>query len=137
MQTGSFLDNRIEKDIKYSYLHRGLNTLYHPDLIKEAESHDYYTKENGNLFFDEIVGWRDNVLIQGGVDIKVELPEKCFVDHVSLEQAKGSALADVEILTVTDGVYNKIGTYESETGKMIEDEKLTVPVGYLCCCPAN
>lgn len=132
MQTGSFLDNRISKDIKYAYLHRGLNTPYQPNLIEEAESHDYYTKENGNLFFGEIVGWRDDKLIQGGVDIKVELSEKCFVDHVSLVQAKGSALADVEILTVTDGVYNKIGTYGSETGKLIEDEKLTIPVGYLC-----
>ena len=91
-----------------------------------------YTAEEGNLFFKHPVGWDPKVLVQGGVDIRVTMEERCFVDHVWLMQNADSELQSVEVFTVTDGEYQKIGCYQPESGKMICTSEIRVPVGYWC-----
>jgi len=132
MQIGSFTDNKISKNITYNYYHRNTDILYLPDYIKEHEKHDFYNNKNGNLFFGKAVGWKDSVILQNGVDIKFCLEGRCFVDHVDLVQGEGSAVNDIEILTVVDGEYKKIGFYKPATGKLIEDDNITISVGYYC-----
>lgn len=132
MQIGSFSDNRILKEIKYSYYHRNSYIPYAPDSVKEREEHNFYTNKNGNLFFGEAVGWKDSVILQNGVDIKFDLDGKCYVDHVYICQEAGSAISDIEILTMSDGEYKKIGTYKPETGSLLESAEITVSVGCYC-----
>ncbi|MBR4059932.1 MAG: family 20 glycosylhydrolase [Lachnospiraceae bacterium] len=132
MQLGSLFDSQVKEKVIYSYHHRGLNTLYLPDDIQEAEEHTYYTKENGNLFFERPVSWKNTGLLQGGVDIRVCLAEKCFIDHIFLEQSDESRIVNVEIFTLLDMKMKKIGAYLPETGKMIASKKLSVPVGWYC-----
>ena len=75
MIIGSVFDNSLNKNIKYSYHKRGLNTIYNPDSVKEENEQDYYTSENGNLFSKKEVAWYDTVVLNDGIDIKVELDE--------------------------------------------------------------
>ena len=88
MYIGNFLDNQISKNITYSYHYRGLCTSYNPNLKKEEEEKEVYTKENGNLFFDNPVSWDDTTIYQEGIDIRINLVEKSFVDHICLEQGQ-------------------------------------------------
>lgn len=132
MQIGNFLDNQIAKNITYSYHHRGISAPYQPDMKPEAVELSAYTKENGNLFFNDVVSWKDTVILRDGVDIRVDLTEKSFVDHVYLEQGAGSAMKSVEILTLEKGKFKKIGNYVPESGEMITSAELTVPVGAYC-----
>lgn len=132
MQIGSFLDNQLTKNVTYSYYHRGMNTPYPPDDMQESEECAYYTKEYGNLFFDRPVSWKNTVLLQGGIDILISLGERCFVDHVILMQTPGARPASVEIFTLTERMYKKIGFYLPESGKLISAEELSVSVGCYC-----
>ncbi len=132
MQIGNFLDNQISKEVTYSYHHRGMNTLYLPDMKPEAEKHEIYTRDNGNLFFNNEVSWMDTVILQDGIDIRVNLTENSFVDHVYLEQGNESALQSVEILTLINGKFKKIGNYVPESSGMITSTQITVPVGVYC-----
>lgn len=132
MKIGSFLDNRLSKDIKYTYCLRGTDIPYFPDSIEEEEKHDYYTSENGNLFYGREVAWKDSVILQSGVDIKFQLDGKAFVDHVDIRQGTGAMIKSVEIYTKENKKCKKIGTYQAETDKMIADEYFSVAVGYYC-----
>ena len=132
MKTGSFTDNRFLNRAKYSYFRSGTKVPYLPDCIKEEVDMDFYTSENGNLFYGKEVSWRDNILLQHSIDIWFELEDKSFIDHILIRQGYGSAIGSVEIFTFVDGEYKKIGTYTPETGKLIESEELTVKVGYYC-----
>ncbi len=132
MKTGSFLDSRISKDITYSYHHRGQETLYLPDDIREKESLGVYNKTNGNLFYDIEVSWQNTVLIEDGVDIRIALHERCFIDHVELIQGASSGLGGIEVLCTEDGSLKKIGSYMPETGKLLTGREISVPVGYYC-----
>lgn len=130
MQIGSFLDNRISQQVTYSYYHRGMKTFYLPDDLTELEACECYTKHNGNLFHDIEVSWKNTVLIQDGIDIRIDLHEKCFVDHVELIQGASSGLAGIEVLCMQEEAYKKIGSHMPETGKLITDSQISVPVGY-------
>lgn len=132
MIIGSFLDNKISKKVKYSYHCCGLNNLYAPDAVKEDVEADVYTVENGNLFYGKEVSWRDNVILQSGIDIKFELDGRSFVDHIDLLQGDGSAVASIDVFTVLNGEYIKIGTYKSETNKLIDTPEVKVNVAYWC-----
>lgn len=132
MQIGSFLDNQIIKNVTYTYNHRGMNTPYPPDNIKEREEQVVYNKDNGNLFFNSAVSWQDTILLQDGVDVRINLTERCFVDHIYLKQGKGSALACLEVFTLIDNNFKKIGNYVPETSKIITAEEITISVGYFC-----
>jgi len=132
MQIGNFLDNQTTKNITYSYHHRGMLTPYLPDLKPEAVELKRYTKENGNLFFDDPVSWDDTAIFQDGIDIRINLHEQCFVDHVYLEQGVGSALQSIEILTLENGRFKTIGCYTPETGNMITRSDVTISVGAYC-----
>ena len=132
MQIGSFLDNKISKKVKYSYHSCGLKVAYAPDAVKEDVESDVYTAENGNLFYGKEVSWKDNVILQSGVDIKFELDGKSFIDHIDIKQGEGSAVAGVDVFTIVDGEYVKIGTCKSETGKLIDDSCIKTDVAYWC-----
>lgn len=132
MQFGSFLDNRMLRNVKYSYRKCGIDEAYLPDAVKEEVECEYYTRENGNLFYGKEVAWQDNVILQAGVDIKFDLDGLSFVDHIELTQANGSALKCVDVFTVADNEYVKIGTYKCETGKLVETELITINVAYHC-----
>lgn len=132
MHIGNFLDNQISKNVTYSYHHRGLDTLYFPDVKTEEEVKDIYTKENGNLFYNNVVSWDDTVIFQDGVDIRINLSGNSFVDHVYLEQGDGSELVNIEVFTIENGKFKKIGHYEPETGSMLISSEITVPVGTYC-----
>ena len=132
MQFGSFLDNRMLRNVKYSYRKCGIDEAYLPDAVKEEVECEYYTRENGNLFYGKEVAWQDNVILQAGVDIKFDLDGLSFIDHIELTQANGSALKCVDVFTVADNEYVKIGTYKCETGKLVETELITINVAYHC-----
>ena len=132
MHIGNFLDNQISKNITYSYHHRGLPALYLPDSKPESEEKEVYTKENGNLFFNDAVSWNDTVIFQDGVDIRIDLAGKSFVDHIYLEQGQGAALVNAEIFTIADGKFKKIGHYEPETGLLLTSHEITISVGTYC-----
>lgn len=132
MTIGSLLDDQLGKKVSYTYCQRGMDILYLPDKITEEQEKESYTAEEGNLFFKRPVGWDPKVLVQGGVDIRVTMEERCFVDHVWLMQNADSELQSVEVFTVTDGEYQKIGCYQPESGKMICTSEIRVPVGYWC-----
>ena len=132
MQTGSFLDNRLLRNVKYSYHKCGIEETYMPDAVREEVEKEYYTSENGNLFYGKEVGWRDNIILQMGVDIKFDLDGKVFVDHINLLQGEGSEIAGVDVFTIVDGEYVKIGTYKTETGKLIDTHELLINVAYWC-----
>lgn len=132
MQIGSFFDNQNNKNVTYSYCHRGMSTLFQPDDMQEAEEHTCYTKDNGNLFYEKPVAWKNTTLLQSGVDIKVTLGERGFADHILLKQTTGSQIASVEVFTLLDSNYKKIGSYSPETGKMITSEELFIPIGVYC-----
>ncbi|MEE1042473.1 MAG: family 20 glycosylhydrolase [Clostridia bacterium] len=132
MKIGSFLDNQLSKEIKYTYRLRGTEIPYYPDVAKEEECHDFYTAQNGNLFYGREVSWKDSVILQNGVDIFFALDGKSFVDHIDLCQGVGSAIESVEVFTNQGGKSKKIGGYKPEFGKMITASDFTVPVGYYC-----
>lgn len=132
MQIGNFLDNQLSKKVTYSYHHRGMNKAFLPDMKPEEEIHEFYTKETGNLFYNNSVSWDDTVIFQDGVDIRVNLSENSFVDHVFLELGEGSALANIEVLTITNGKFKKIGHHEPETGSLLTSTEITISVGSYC-----
>lgn len=132
MKFGSFLDNKISKQVKYSYHRRGIDEFYPPDVVKEQVDCCIYTAENGNLFYDKEVAWRDNVVLQNSIDVKFDLDGKCFVDNIEILQGDGSAIDSIEAFTVSNGKYIKIASYNSETNKLIESRHIIVNVGYYC-----
>ncbi len=144
MIISSVFDSSLNKNIKYSYHKRGLNTIYNPDSVKEEKELEYYTSENGNLFLKKEVAWHDTVVLNDGVDIKIDLDEICFVDYIELKQGDGSKAASYEVF---DGDMKKIGNFIPETGKTVSCEDLKINIGYYtdkiilringCCMPIS
>jgi len=132
MTIGSLLDDQLGKKVSYTYCQRGMDIPYLPDRVTEEEEKEIYTSEEGNLFFKRPVCWDPKVLVQEGVDIRITMEECCFVDHVWLMQNADSELKSVEVFTISDGEYQKIGNYQPETGKLIQTAEISVPVGFWC-----
>lgn len=144
MEIGSLLDNTLCHEITYSYYHRGTNILYNPDKVKEETNNVVFTKENGNLFFGREVSWCDSILLRDGVDIKFNLNEKCFIDHLSLVQGDcyithpdvlktiDSMFESIEIITVIDNEEKLIARYTGETDKKVSSKDISVNVGFYC-----
>lgn len=128
MYIGSLFDDRLDKTFRYSYLERRLEKKYNPDLICEYEKRDFYTKDNGNLFWGREVGWKDTELLRSGIDFKIEFFEKVFVDYFAITQGKDAQIGNIEVFTVKDSEYKKIGYYTGETGKNIESKDVKVSV---------
>jgi len=144
MRIGSLLDNRITNTVTYSYHKRRMTDTYNPDNKKETADLAVYTKENGNLFFKEEVSWHDHMLLRGGVDIRFEMDERCFIDHIDLRQGesyitnpdvlkmKDSQFDNIEIFTLANGEEVKIGKYNAQTGSWVSSKEITISVGYYC-----
>ncbi len=145
MQIGSLFDNRLGKNISYSYCELGMDKPLLPDLDKEANERDVYTAEDGNLFYNTDVSWKKPTLLIGGVDIKVKADTTCFIDYVNIIQQKDSYIEKVEILTIEkNGEYKKIGEYVPRaeldyaakympTKMSVSSElEFSIPVGYYC-----
>ena len=132
MIIGSLLDDQLGRKVKYSYCHRGMNTQYLPDKICEEQEKECYDAACGNLFFKRDVAWNETVLLQGSIDIRITLEERCFVDHVTLKQGADSSLQSVEVFTMADEEYMKIGSYQPESGGMITTPSFSVQVGSWC-----
>ena len=145
MQIGSLLDNRLAKNISYSYCELGSDTPLLPDLDTEASQRDVYTAQDGNLFYNTDVSWKHSTLLIGGIDIKVKADTTCFIDYVNIIQQKNTYIERVEIFTIEDDDnYRKIGEYVPKsqldlspkyvpTKMNIESElEYAIPVGYYC-----
>ncbi len=128
MYIGSLFDDRLNKNFRYSYLEKGWDKNYNPDLIREFEKRDFYTKDNGNLFWGREVGWKDTELLRNGIDLKIEFFEKVFVDYFTITQGKDSEIGSIEVFTIIDSEYKKIGYFNGETGKNIVSKELQVSV---------
>ena len=84
MRIGSFLDNREQKNIKYCYKKRVMDESYRPNTVLELYEREYYTHEDGNLFYKKPVGWSGDQLSYGAVDICIELGDRAFADNAKL-----------------------------------------------------
>lgn len=140
MKIGSMFDDTLDKNITYSYFHRGTDMPFPPTAAKEALELPEYTKENGNLFARRCVSWGVNGLLFHGIDLKVSIGEKAFVDHVYLKQGTNDAIypstshfTSIEVFTLENGEYVKIGKYYPETGAVNTDKgEITIKIGYWC-----
>ena len=131
MKIGSFLDNREQKNIRYSYRKRGMTEQYRPDWTVEYFGDEYLNRDNGNLFFGKPVAWRGDALAYGGIDICIDLPERCYADHAKLCFEK-SELNSIELFTRAEGRLKKIGVMNPQSGKNLTDDEITIPVGVYC-----
>lgn len=131
MKIGSFLDNREQKNIKYSYRKRGMTAEYRPDMISEYFDYEYLDNTNGNLFYGKPVAWKGDALAYGGIDICIDLPERCYADHAKLCFEK-SELNSIELFTRAEGRLKKIGVMNPQSGKNLTDDEITIPVGVYC-----
>lgn len=132
MRLGSFLDNREQGCVRYSYRKWGMETVYQPDLICEATEGEFYGCNTGNLFFGKPVAWDGNVLLYGGVDIRIELFERCYADHAELHFAPGSEVESIEIFMPEQGTVKKIGRFHAQTGSTVTDQQIVIPIGVYC-----
>lgn len=132
MRIVSCLERNSDNKVTYSYFHRGTDIPYLPDRTPETDESNFYTQENGNLFEKAEVWWEKSVLLGDGIDIKFNLNDIHFIDHVDFYFGEGTALDSVEIFTIIDGRYKKIGRHEAETRGMITKEQLSVPIGFTC-----
>ncbi len=128
MYIGSLFNDRLDKKFRYSYLERGMERKYNPDMICEFDNCDYYTKENGNLFFQREVAWKDTVLLRNGIDLKIEFFEKVFVDYFCITQDRDSRIGGIEVFTEIGSDLKKIGYFYGETGSNITSEEIRVSV---------
>ena len=131
MRIGSFLDNREQKNIKYCYKKRGMDESYRPNTVLELYEREYYTHEDGNLFYKKPVGWSGDQLSYGAVDICIELEGMAFADNAKLV-FQNTELSGVEVLTKKGGKLVKIGVVKPQTGKVLTDDEIIVPVGVYC-----
>ena len=145
MQIGSLFDNRLNKNISYSYCEPGMDKPLLPDLDKEANERDVYTSHDGNLFYNTDVSWKKATLLIGGVDIKVKADTTCFIDYVNIIQQKDSYIEKAEIFTIEEnGNYKKIGEYIPRAEldyapkymptkyNFTSELEFSIPVGYYC-----
>lgn len=132
MKIGSFLNNIERTNVRYSYKKRGTDEAYLPDMACEAHESDYYTDEYGNLFFDKEVSWYGAKLLDGGIDICVELMKKSYADHVEVDMGDASGFESIEIITKENGRERKIGLCKAQSGKSVTDGSAVIPVGVYC-----
>ncbi len=145
MQIGSLFDNRLGKNISYSYCELSSDTPLLPDLDTEASQRDVYTTQDGNLFYNTDVSWKASTLLIGGVDIKVKADKTCFIDYINIIQQKNTYIEKVEVFTIEDDDnYRKIGEYVPKSQldlapkymptKMnpVSELEYSIPVGYYC-----
>ncbi|MBQ4542541.1 MAG: family 20 glycosylhydrolase [Clostridia bacterium] len=140
MFIGSLFDDTISKNVSYSYLQRGTDIAFNPNATKEGLDLPVYTKENGNLFARRPVSWSANSMLFNAIDLKVNVGEKAFIDHIYIKQGTNDSISpstshflSIEVFTVTDGEYKKIGKFNPETGnKNCDKEEITIPIGYWC-----
>jgi len=132
MKIGSLLDNKSCKKITYSYYQRGTLLPYLPDHIKEEETLDCYTNENGNLFFERAVAWYNSNILLGGIDLTFNIGERTFIDNIDICQGEGSAIKSVEVFARENDRLKKIGSYVPETNDNISTSQFTISVGYYC-----
>lgn len=131
MKFGSFLDNREQKNIRYSYRKRGMEGEYRPDMIPEYFDFEYLDSENGNLFYGKPVAWKGDVIAYGGVDICIDLSGEAYADHARL-CFENSELNSIEIFTKKGGKLQKIGVMNPQSGKTLTDDEIEIPVGVYC-----
>lgn len=131
MKFKTFSNVTSENAITYSYTKRGTAENYWPnDMCERIDGKDFYDKTCGNLFYGIEVSWMGATLLDKSVDININLGEKQYVDHIYIQQSKGSKPGSVEILTLEQDELKKIGVYS--TGEVITEEEITIPVGYNC-----
>ena len=81
MKIGSIFDSERQLKTRYSYKKRGMDELFLPDMVCEPSDCGYYTNEFGNLFFGKEVAWYGANLLDGGIDIHIDMFGRCYADH--------------------------------------------------------
>lgn len=132
MKIGSFFDSETAGKTCYSYKKRGTDEAYLPDMAREFSPRESYTAASGNLFFGKEVAWSGAALLDGGIDLCIRLFERCYADHAALTFGPGTGVESIEILTKENGRLRKVGVCRAQSGKLVTDSPLTIPIGVYC-----
>lgn len=127
MFIGSLKDKSAKTNITYSYKKRGTDIIYNPNRIAEKEDKPSYDV-NGSLFND-IIAFDGTALVDGTVDIRIDLGRECYVDQISFEQGENSKIGEITVLAEKGGKVSPVGLVEAQTEKMITDKEITIQIG--------
>lgn len=116
----------------YYYVMRNSATPCPPSGEKESVDAPVYSAKTGNLFSGTPVSWKGYLLVNGCVDVCINLNNQYFIDHITLSQTDYSQLGGVEIWTKTKGENKKIGNITPAQNGVISERDLTISVGEDC-----
>ena len=88
-------------DIRYTYYDRGTRTPHFPTA--EMATEGWLDRESGKLFAGVPVVYSAYPLLDGGIDLVIDLRERYFVDHMTITLVGGSEIAALSVLDA-DGV---------------------------------
>ncbi len=126
MFIGELTDKRAGTKISYTYAVKGIDA-YFPEIFTEKENKASYGSD-GELFSGKI-GFASFVLMNKAVDIEISLGKTCFVDHISFNQEEKSQIGEITVLIHENNREKAVGLIKPQTGKLITDKDLTVPLG--------
>ncbi len=132
MKIGSIFDSERQLKTRYSYKKRGMDELFLPDMVCEPSDCGYYTNEFGNLFFGKEVAWYGANLLDGGIDIHIDMFGRCYADHADFAFGHDTGMQSIEIITKENGKEKIIGVCMPQSGKNITDSEVTIPIGAYC-----
>lgn len=83
-------------NIRYTYRNRGTKVPHFPTA--EMATEGWLTPENGCLFQGKPILYGGYDMLDGGIDLVIDLRERCFVDHLALD-----LVGEIASLDILDG----------------------------------
>ncbi len=127
MFIGSLTNEQAKTNIAYSYKKRGTDIIYNPNRIAEKEDKPSY--DASGALFNDIIAFDGTALVDGTIDIKIELGKTCYIDQLNFVQGDNSKIGGITILADKNGKRIPVGLCEAQTDKLITDKEISIQVG--------
>ena len=85
-------------DILYTYRLRGTDIPAPPNATGEDVDVPWFDRDCGRLFRGEPIAFSSYPLMDGGIDLILDLRERYFIDHITMQLVGGSSLGGLDIL---------------------------------------
>ena len=103
-------------DILYTYRLRGTDLPSPPNCAKENADGPWFDRDSGNLFRGEPITFSAYPLMNGGIDLTLDLRTRYFIDHVTMQLVGGSELSGLDILDEGDRLIGRAVPEKTNTG---------------------
>ncbi|MEK6794527.1 MAG: family 20 glycosylhydrolase [Spirochaetota bacterium] len=105
-------------DGSYTYHRRGTKKELFPDLFPDAGgAKGKISFVKGGLFSGATIGWKMTSVLDIGIDIRIDLGERCFIDRIAIAVDVPGSIAAMHVRASTDGKgFHAVGNGVSHEG---------------------